>query len=182
MGRNKKSDGDSGHTSKPRKISTKSRGCQTKISGEIQPRKKVKDKNAPKKPTSAYLFFQKERRVTLKEEEPTLSNTEQMTRMGQEWSKLSAEDKEHFEKLAAEDRLRYDQEISEYKKTQGIEDKKGKKRGSTVKDTRETKKAKTEPAPKEEVEEEEAGEAEAEGEGNADEAHESWEDDFLGDQ
>lgn len=38
--------------------------------------KKVKDKNAPKKPISAFFFYQKARRPTIKVEMPALDNKE----------------------------------------------------------------------------------------------------------
>ena len=59
-----------------------------------------KDKDARKRPLSAYFFFIQERRETLKKEKPNLDNKELIKAMGEEWNKLSDEEKKTYPKKA----------------------------------------------------------------------------------
>ena len=75
-----------------------------------------KDKDAPKRPLSAYFFFIQERRETLKKEKPNLDNKELIKTMGEEWNKLSDEEKKPYSKKADADKKRYQDEIKAYEK------------------------------------------------------------------
>eukprot|EP00123_Amoebidium_parasiticum_P017710 comp23957_c0_seq1/m.42413 comp23957_c0_seq1/g.42413 ORF comp23957_c0_seq1/g.42413 comp23957_c0_seq1/m.42413 type:complete len:685 (-) comp23957_c0_seq1:122-2176(-) len=70
--------------------------------------KKQKDENAPKKPVTPYMMFCKEQRETLKAQHPTLSQTELMKAMGEEWKKRGDDEKKKYKE-------RYDAEMEEYK-------------------------------------------------------------------
>ncbi len=73
-----------------------------------------KDKDAPKRPLSAYFFFIQERRESLKKEKPNLDNKELIKAMGEEWNKLSDEEKKPYSKKAEADKKRYQDEIKAY--------------------------------------------------------------------
>ena len=75
-----------------------------------------KDKNAPKRPISAYFFYNQERRESLKKEKPTLNNKDLIRIMGDEWNKLSEEAKKPYVKKAEDDKKRYLEEMKEYEK------------------------------------------------------------------
>lgn len=75
-----------------------------------------KDKEAPKKNISAFFFFNKERRETLKKEQPQLSNKEIIKTMSDEWNKLSEEKRKPYIAKAEEDRKRYEEEKKAYEK------------------------------------------------------------------
>ena len=75
-----------------------------------------KDKDAPKRPLSAYFFFIQERRETLKKEKPNLDNKELIKAMGEEWNKLSDEEKKPYSKKAEADKKRYQDEVKAYEK------------------------------------------------------------------
>jgi structure-specific recognition protein 1 len=79
--------------------------------------KAKKDKNAPKRAISAFFFFQKNRRDTLKKEQPSLSNKELISKMSEEWNKMDDAQKVPFVKLAEEDKVRYANDKKEYEKT-----------------------------------------------------------------
>ena len=72
--------------------------------------KQKRDKDAPKRAISAFFFYNKKRRETLKVEQPTLNNKEIIKTMSQEWQKLSPEEKEIYNKMAEEDKKRYENE------------------------------------------------------------------------
>ena len=77
-------------------------------------KRKKKDPDAPKRPTSSYLFFCKEERETVKSEFPEMKNPEIVKEMGSRWRELSEEDREQFQTLAAEDKSRYETEMEAY--------------------------------------------------------------------
>eukprot|EP00922_Rhytidocystis_sp_ex-Travisia-forbesii_P019901 GHVS01029378.1.p4 GENE.GHVS01029378.1~~GHVS01029378.1.p4 ORF type:complete len:101 (+),score=22.81 GHVS01029378.1:214-516(+) len=77
-----------------------------------------KDKSAPKRAKSAFLFFSIERRKELVEEKPELQSkiAEVSKMLGVEWGKMNDGDKERYEKSAKGDKLRYEKEKVEYAK------------------------------------------------------------------
>jgi len=74
--------------------------AKTNVKAEEPKQKKrvKKDKDAPKKPMSPFFCYQAFRRATLKQEQPTLNNTEIIKAMTQEWNSLTDEKKEPFRK------------------------------------------------------------------------------------
>mmetsp|Transcript_16426 Transcript_16426/g.16359 ORF Transcript_16426/g.16359 Transcript_16426/m.16359 type:complete len:83 (+) Transcript_16426:98-346(+) len=56
------------------------------------------------------MFYSQERRVTLKEEQPDLKITEQSKVIGQEWGKLTNDQKAPYAEKASQDKERYNQE------------------------------------------------------------------------
>jgi hypothetical protein len=112
---------------------------------EEKKQKKKKDKDAPKRAISGFLFFQKDRRATLKNEQPSLDNKQLIIKMSEEWNAMSEADKVKFKQLADADKERYEREKKEYEKKKGT--------ASTGK-TESAKKSKATPKKKEESEEE----------------------------
>eukprot|EP00922_Rhytidocystis_sp_ex-Travisia-forbesii_P019902 GHVS01029379.1.p4 GENE.GHVS01029379.1~~GHVS01029379.1.p4 ORF type:complete len:101 (+),score=25.23 GHVS01029379.1:205-507(+) len=95
----------------PKKGSTKADKKTTK--------RAKKDKSAPKRAKSAFLFFSIERRKELVEAKPELQSkiAEVSKMLGVEWGKMTDVDKERHEKSAQGDKGRYEREMAEYKKT-----------------------------------------------------------------
>jgi hypothetical protein len=77
---------------------------------------KKKDPNAPKQATNAYMYFQKEKRETIKKENPTLKTLPQFAKkMGEIWQSMNDEQKKPYVELATKDKGRYEQESKAYK-------------------------------------------------------------------
>ncbi|KAL3934861.1 MAG: hypothetical protein SGBAC_009510 [Bacillariaceae sp.] len=77
--------------------------------------KKVKkDPDAPKRPTSSYMYFAKETRSEVVAKHPDAKPTEVTKIMGAMWKELSAQSMKKFEKMAAADRERYATEKEVY--------------------------------------------------------------------
>ena len=73
-------------------------------------KRKVKKADGPKKPKSGFMFYAKERRVTLKTEQPSLSMVDASKVMSAEWNTLSDEDKKRYQDMAEADRKRFSDE------------------------------------------------------------------------
>jgi hypothetical protein len=79
--------------------------------------KAKKDKNAPKRAISAFFFYQKERRESLKKEQPQLDNKQLISKMSEEWNGMNDAARVPYAKLAEADKHRYEKEKKEYEKT-----------------------------------------------------------------
>ena len=77
--------------------------------------KKMKDKNAPKRNKSAYMFFQEDIRPKLKAKFPDDSLGQLSKRLGKLWGDLKDKDKKKYNKLAEKDKLRYEKDLNTYK-------------------------------------------------------------------
>lgn len=95
----------------------------TKKVGNMIKGKKPKDKDAPKKSKSAYIYFCTENRAAVKEElGEDAKNTEITCRLGELWNELKnnpdrADELAEYAKMAGEDKERYDNQKAEYKPT-----------------------------------------------------------------
>ena len=78
--------------------------------------KAKKDKNAPKRAISAFFFYQKERRESLKKEQPSLDNKQIISKMSEEWNNMNDSQRIPYAKLAEQDKARYEREKKEYEK------------------------------------------------------------------
>lgn len=76
--------------------------------------RKPKDKDAPKRPMSAFFCYLKARRDALKKEQPALSNTQIVSKMTAEWKALSEKEKECYNKSAEKEKERYVKEKKAY--------------------------------------------------------------------
>jgi upstream-binding transcription factor len=86
----------------------------TKNTNNKQPRKK-KDPNAPKKNSSAYIYFCTENRDAIKSKMPVdTKNADLLVEIGRQWKELAPKKKEKYDKMAAKDKARYVQELEAY--------------------------------------------------------------------
>ncbi|XP_018620880.1 high mobility group protein 20A isoform X1 [Scleropages formosus] len=112
------------HHEKPRRSSW-SKGRKRK--------KPVKDSNAPKAPLTGYVRFMNDRREQLRAERPDVPFPEITRMLGNEWSKLPADEKQRYLDEAERDKERYMRELEKYQKTEAykrftrkVQEKKGK--------------------------------------------------------
>lgn len=77
--------------------------------------KKKKDENAPKKPSSAYIFFGQSARASIKAKNPDMPPKEIMRELGVQWKAMSAEEKKPYEEMARKDKQRHEDELEVYK-------------------------------------------------------------------
>ena len=68
----------------------------------------------PRNCASAQQFFNKQRRISLKTEEPGLKGEETAERLKDEWGKMDAAARAPYQQLAAEDKARYQAEMAGY--------------------------------------------------------------------
>jgi hypothetical protein len=91
-----------------------------KADADKKGKKKVKkDPEAPKRPTSSYMYFAVEKRESVTKQNTNTPPTEIMKILGEMWSKLDKGKKgkngtKKFDDLAAEDKARYESEKAEY--------------------------------------------------------------------
>lgn len=102
---------------------------------KVKKTKAIKDKDAPKRAISAFFFFQKERRATLKAEQPELANKQLVSTMSTEWNGMKAEARKPYDELAALDKKRYAAAKEKYEETKKGE--KSAKKTSVKKDKKE---------------------------------------------
>lgn len=76
--------------------------------------KKKKDPNAPKRASTAWIFYTTETRPKVHDENPDKKMTELTTIMSEMWRNLTDEDKEPYRIMEGNDRKRYKQEKEEY--------------------------------------------------------------------
>jgi hypothetical protein len=82
---------------------------------ERKPReKKLKDENAPKRPTTGYMLYCQDVRAGIKEQNPGKKMTEISKILGATWKELSDEDKKPYTKKASKDKKRFDKEMKVY--------------------------------------------------------------------
>uniref|UniRef100_A0A8C9VAG9 High mobility group protein 20A n=1 Tax=Scleropages formosus TaxID=113540 RepID=A0A8C9VAG9_SCLFO len=96
-------------------------------------KKPVKDSNAPKAPLTGYVRFMNDRREQLRAERPDVPFPEITRMLGNEWSKLPADEKQRYLDEAERDKERYMRELEKYQKTEAykrftrkVQEKKGK--------------------------------------------------------
>merc|ERR1711971_187611 len=77
-------------------------------------KRKKKDPNAPKRASSAYMFFVKENRAKVKEENPDLSFGELGKLMGEKYRNLTEEEKKPYLEAAEKDKERSKRETEAY--------------------------------------------------------------------
>jgi len=81
---------------------------------EKAPRKTKKDKNAPKRALSAYMFFSQDWRERVKAENPDASFGEIGKLLGTKWKELDEEEKKPYVEQAEQDKERAEREKKAY--------------------------------------------------------------------
>ena len=80
--------------------------------------KAKRDPNKPKRPLSSYTLFCNEIREEIKKKNPNLSFAEMNKTLGEKWNKL--EDKQKYIEIAQEKKQKYQEDLEEYKKENGL--------------------------------------------------------------
>lgn len=76
-------------------------------------RKGSKRSGGPRRPQCAFFFYIADRRASLREEQPGLKAMDTGRVLGDEWNKLTEEEKVPYQELAQKDRERYNEEKEE---------------------------------------------------------------------
>lgn len=95
-----------------------------------QPVKKLKDPNAPKKPTSNYLLFCSDNRNKVRDANPSLSNKDVTKELGIRWKAISAAEKERYTRLYEQTKSAYSDQMKSYTPPANFESTSSKKRRS----------------------------------------------------
>lgn len=77
-------------------------------------RKTTKDPNAPKRPSTAWIFYYKEQIQVMKKKNTDMSTKEICSALGAKWKKMSDRQKKKYNDLAQKDRERYQREKDAY--------------------------------------------------------------------
>jgi len=113
------SSNDCGKVSSPEEKAPDSSDNATPVRGVGWPKGKKRKKASkgssdPHKPLSAYNLFIKENREKTKQDNPTLSFTELIRKMAQDWKSLSPQERQQYTNSADEDKERYVKEVGKY--------------------------------------------------------------------
>lgn len=79
-------------------------------------KRKKKDKNAPKRGLSAYMFFSQDIRSSVREEMPDISFGEVGKVIGERWKALTSEERKKYQEMAEQDKVRYNEQKALYDK------------------------------------------------------------------
>jgi len=82
----------------------------------VKRKRTKKDKNAPKNPRNAYIFFMLDVRPRRVEQHPDKEPKDITRLLGEEWKELNDKKKTKYKEQAAEDKQRYEREMKAYKK------------------------------------------------------------------
>ena len=83
----------------------------------LKKNKKLKDPNAPKKASTAFMLWSLASRPRIREQAPELGFADIGKKLGEEWGLLDEKSKDHWQRQAAKDRERYEREQSAYLKS-----------------------------------------------------------------
>ena len=78
--------------------------------------KRKKDKNSPKNPQNAYMFFCNSNRASVKKDNPEMDAKNIIKTIAGRWRTLSDEDKKPYAEMAEKDKIRYKGEMTDYAK------------------------------------------------------------------
>jgi hypothetical protein len=95
----------------PAKLESSSPNMKGKGKGKA---KAKKDPNAPKRPTTSFLYFSVEMRPKIKEKNPEMTFGELGKKIGELFRALTPDEKEKYETKAKEDKIRYTKELAAY--------------------------------------------------------------------
>jgi len=99
-------------------LGEKGRKTAKKTGRKVTKKKKggKKDKDAPKRAKSAYLFFSVKERAELKKKNPDLAFGELSKKVAKKWNNASDATRKKYEEKAVEDKKRYAREMKAYRK------------------------------------------------------------------
>ena len=104
------------------------------IVGTQKKTRKGRKTTGPKRPISAYLYFCKEKRAEVKEENPNMKATEITSELGRLWHEVKeTEEVEQYNELAKADRARYNAEVEEAQVESGGNESKGEEKAKKKK-------------------------------------------------
>ncbi|GBP89732.1 High mobility group protein DSP1 [Eumeta japonica] len=84
--------------------------------GRGRKRRPMKDPNAPKRSLSAFFWFCNDERGKVKADNPELTMGDIAKELGRRWAAADPETKAKYEALSEQDKVRYDREMTAYKK------------------------------------------------------------------
>ncbi|PWN21193.1 hypothetical protein BCV69DRAFT_248528, partial [Microstroma glucosiphilum] len=90
------------------------------------------DKDAPKRPLSAYMFFSRDAREKTKSDNPEASFGEIGRLLGAAWKEMSDAQKKPYIDMAERDKVRAETDKAAYAKKNGAPEKKSKKSKAAV--------------------------------------------------
>ncbi|KAJ2723341.1 Non-histone chromosomal protein 6 [Coemansia sp. Benny D115] len=111
-----------------KKGSKVSKVAKGKVTKELTPRqvkknrRMKKDKNAPKRALSAYMFFSQAKRQSVKDSNADVSFGQIGKILGTMWAQMDDVDKEPYQKQAEKDKLRYEAEKAAYTGSAGAKE------------------------------------------------------------
>ncbi|KAH9834467.1 high mobility group box domain-containing protein [Rhodofomes roseus] len=98
----------------PKETTKATRRKVAKADAKAPKSKAKKDKNAPKRALSAYMFFSQDWRERVKAENPDASFGEIGKLLGAKWKELDESEKKPYIEQAARDKARAEQEKADY--------------------------------------------------------------------
>ncbi|EPS94592.1 hypothetical protein FOMPIDRAFT_1026139 [Fomitopsis schrenkii] len=98
----------------PKETTKTTRRRAAKDTAKAPKGKAKKDKNAPKRPLSAYMFFSSDWRERVKAENPDASFGEIGKLLGAKWKELDESEKKPYVEQAAKDKSRHEKEVADY--------------------------------------------------------------------
>jgi len=82
----------------------------------VKRKKAKKDKDAPKGPRNAYIYYMQDVRKTITEQYPDKDSKAITKLLGQEWKALPPKKKKKYEEQAEEDKIRHTRDVKAYNK------------------------------------------------------------------
>jgi len=101
---------------KPKAPAAPKRAAPKKVAKKPARKRAKKDKNAPKNPTTAYMYYSKEKRAELQEKHKGIKFGDLSKQISASWKTLSDEDKKPYVKLHEQDKVRHQQAMKNYTK------------------------------------------------------------------
>jgi len=101
----------------PGQVMISSMSAMTQQQMTKKAKKKLKDPNAPKKASTAFMLWSLANRPRIREQFPELGFADIGKRLGEEWGQIDEKAKDHWQRQAGKDRERYEREQSAYLKS-----------------------------------------------------------------
>ena len=95
-------------------IATLDKNIEVECNRISKNKKNVKDPNAPKRPSTAWIYFYSDQVKSTKEKYPEKSTKEICSLLGKKWSKMTPKQKSKYELKAKQSREDYNRKKEEY--------------------------------------------------------------------